>query len=180
MSTKSVLAEELHIPLERDLFLRTLIRELAGILEDVVGFDDAAGYISLVGQNIGEWINNLYTRGLAVDTLSATQVTEVLLDLKSRIQGDFFVIEQDENKIILGNTTCPFTDKVIGRPSMCMMTSNIFGVIIAENLGYAKVVLQETIARGHKGCRVKVYLKPSPEANTDDGREYFGTARGSS
>ncbi len=178
MSTKSVLAE-LHIPLERDLFLRTLIRELAGILEDVVGFDDAAGYISLVGQKIGEWINNLYTGELAVGALSATQVIDVLLDLKSRIQGDFFVIEQDENKIILGNTTCPFTDKVVGRPSICMMTSNIFGVIIAENLGYAKVILQETIAQGHKGCRVKVYLKPSPEADTDDGREYFGTARGS-
>ncbi|NOX79959.1 MAG: transcriptional regulator [Deltaproteobacteria bacterium] len=178
MSTESVLAE-LPIPLERDLFLRTLIRELAGILEDVVGFDDAAGYISLVGQNIGEWINKLYTGELAVDTLSATQVIDVLLDLKSRIQGDFFVIEQDENKIIMGNTTCPFTDKIVGRPSICMVTSNVFGVIIAENLGYAKVVLQETIARGHKGCRVKIYLKPSPEADTDDGREYFGTARGS-
>lgn len=178
MSTKNVLAE-LQIPLERDLFLRTLISELAGTLEDVVGFDDAAGYISLVGQKIGEWINNLYARELEADTLSAPQVIDVLLDLKSRIQGDFFVIEQDENKVILGNTACPFTDKVVGRPSMCMMTSNIFGVIIAENLGYAKVVLQETIAQGHKGCRVKVYLKPSLEANTDDGREYFGTARGS-
>ncbi len=69
MISKSVLAE-LHIPLERDLFLRTLIRELAGTLEDVVGFDEAAGYISLVGQNIGEWINNLYTGELAVDALS--------------------------------------------------------------------------------------------------------------
>ncbi len=178
MISKSVLAE-LHIPLERDLFLRTLIRELAGTLEDVVGFDEAAGYISLVGQNIGEWINNLYTGELAVDALSATQVVDVLLDLKSRINGDFFVIEQDEDKIILGNTTCPFTDKIVGRPSICMVTSNVFGVIIAENLGYAKVVLQETIARGHKGCRVKIYLKPSPEADKDDGREYFGTARGS-
>ncbi|GBE52927.1 hypothetical protein BMS3Bbin14_01406 [bacterium BMS3Bbin14] len=178
MSTKNVLSE-LQIPLERDLFLRTLIRELAGTLEDVVGFDEAAGYISLVGQNIGEWINNLYIRELAVDALSATQVINVLLDLKSRIQGDFFVIEQDENKVVLGNTTCPFTDKVVGRPSICMVTSNVFGVIIAENLGYAKVVLQETIAQGHKCCRVKVYLKPSPEADTDEGREYFGTARGS-
>ncbi|HEW79018.1 MAG TPA: transcriptional regulator, partial [Phycisphaerales bacterium] len=142
MSTKNVLSE-LQIPLERDLFLRTLIRELAGTLEDVVGFDDAAGYISLVGQNIGEWLNKLYTRELAVDALSATQVINVLLDLKSRIQGDFFVIEQDENKVVLGNTTCPFTDKVVGRPSICMVTSNVFGVIIAENLGYAKVVLQE-------------------------------------
>ena len=34
---------------------------------------------------------------------------------------------------------------------MCMMTSNVFGHIAAENVGYAKVELQETIARGDKG-----------------------------
>ena len=41
-----------------------------------------------------------------------------------------------------------------------MMTSNVFGVIAAENLGYARVVLEETIATGSPGCRVVVHLKP--------------------
>ncbi len=31
---------------------------------------------------------------------------------------------------------------------MCMMTSNVFGSIAAENLGYAKIELQETVATG--------------------------------
>ena len=30
---------ELPVPLERDVFLRTLLRELAGTLQDVVGLD---------------------------------------------------------------------------------------------------------------------------------------------
>ena len=77
---------------------------------------------------------------------------------------------------MLGNRACPFADKVLGRPSMCMMTSNVFGSIAAENLGYAKVVLQETIAQGHPGCRVVVHLKPTAEADAAEGREYFAAA----
>jgi hypothetical protein len=56
---------------------------------------------------------------------------------------------------------------------MCMMTSNVFGGIAADNLGYAKVVLEETIAGGAPGCRVVVHLKPTPEAEAATGREYF-------
>ena len=170
--------KSLAIPLERDLFLRTLIRELAGTLEEVVGIDEASGYISLVGQNVGEWINRTYTTALGVETLSAALVAEVLVDLKARIKGDFSILTQDEDQIQLINRCCPFADKVVGRPSMCMMTSNIFGVIAAENLGYAKVALRETIANGGEGCLVTVYLKPTPEAMAAHGREYFRTGGG--
>ena len=52
---------------------------------------------------------------------------------------------------MLGNRQCPFAEKVIGRPSMCMMTSNVFGHIAADNLGYSKVELRETIADGRAG-----------------------------
>ena len=163
---------ELDIPLERDVFLRTLVRELAGTLERVVGVPEAAGYISVVGAVIGEQIDNSYKNALQVDKLSRAQVSEVLVDLKRRIQGDFFVIEENEDRIVFGNRACPFAEKVIGRPSMCMMTSNVFGHIAAENLGYAKVELQETIAKGDPVCRVVVHLRPTPDAEMADGREY--------
>jgi len=54
-----------------------------------------------------------------------------------------------------------------------MMTSNVFGSIAADNLGYSKVVIEQAIARGDAGCRVVVYLKPTPEADAAPGREYF-------
>lgn len=165
--------QSLPIPLERDVFLRSLIRELSGTLQDVVGLDEASGFVSVVGQRIGEQINDSYKTALDVSNLSRGQVAAVLVDLKQRIQGDFFVIEEDDEKIVLGNRACPFAEKVIGRPAMCMMTSNVFGVIAAENLGYAKVVLEETIARGDPGCRVVVHLKPTTEAQATGGREYF-------
>lgn len=174
MNKKTSLSDS-SISLDRDIFLRSLIRELAGILEGVVGYAEAEGYISLVGQNIGEWINDIYKKELGVSSLTRNQVADVMVDLKSRIQGDFSIVEQDDNKIVLDNSTCPFADEVLDRPSMCMMTSNVFGVIAAENLGYARVVLEKAIANRDGRCKVIVYLKTSPKAETAEGREYFGT-----
>jgi predicted ArsR family transcriptional regulator len=167
------IVQELPIPLDRDVFLRTLIRELAGTLQEVVGLDEASGFVSVVGQRVGEQINESYKAALSVPELSRGQVAAVLVDLKRRIQGDFYIIEEDDERIVFGNRTCPFAEKVVGRPAMCMMTSNVFGGIAAENLGYAKVVLEETIAEGAPGCRVVVHLRPSPEAEAATGREYF-------
>ena len=165
-------AHEVAVPLNRDIFTRTLIRELAGTLEHVVGIEEASGYISVVGATIGEQINQNYKSALQVSALSRDQVRDVLVDLKRRIEGDFFVIEESEDRIVLGNRRCPFAEKVIGRPSMCMMTSNVFGHIAADNLGYSKVELRETIANGATECRVIVYLRPTAEAQAASGREY--------
>jgi predicted ArsR family transcriptional regulator len=166
--------DALPIPLERDVFLRTLVRELAGTLQDVVGIDEASGFVSVVGQRVGEQINSDYKSALQVTGLTREQVADVLVDLKRRIQGSFYVEHEDDEKIVFGNKNCPFEDKVLGRPAMCMMTSNVFGVIAAENLGYARVDLEKTIAEGHGECRVVVHLKPaaspSPDAHC---REYF-------
>ena len=161
----------LAIPLERDVFLRTLIRELSGTLQDVVGLEEASGFISVVGQKVGDQINHDYKAALQVEGLDRQQVGEVLVDLKRRIKGDFYVIEEDEEKIVLGNRCCPFAEKVVGRPAMCMMTSNVFGHIAAENLGYARVQIDQAIARGDKGCRVTIFLTPSE--STEGAREYF-------
>lgn len=152
-----------------------MLRELSGTLEDVVGLDEASGFISVVGQRVGEWIDGEYRKALGSTQLDRKQVTDVLVDLKRRIQGEFYIIESDDTRIILGNRRCPFGDKVLGRTSMCMMTSNVFGTIAAQSLGQAKVVLQKTIADGSSTCRVALYLKPSAEADAADGREYFRT-----
>lgn len=173
-------ARTVDLPLERDVFLRTLIRELAGTLESVVGLEEASGYISVVGAAVGEQINRDYRRALEVDALSRRQVRDVLVDLKRRIQGDFFVIEETEDKIVLGNRACPFAEKVVGRPSLCMMTSNVFGHVAAENLGYGKVELRRTIAAGDPECLVVVHLRPTEEAEAANGREYVRAAAVSS
>lgn len=163
----------LPVSLERDVFLRRLLRELSGSLEEVVGLHDASGYISVVGAAIGEHIDDAYRRALAVEKLDRAQVVGVLVDLKRRIEGDFYVIEETEDRIVLGNRACPFGEMVRDRPSLCMMTSNVFGHITAQNLGYAAVELQETIAAGDAGCRVVIYLRPRDGERAPASREYF-------
>lgn len=165
---------KLDVPLERDVFLRRLLRVLSGTLQDVVGTDDTSGYISVVGATMGEHIDTNYRQALNVDRLSREQVSQVLVDLKRRIQGDFYVIEENDDRIVLGNRACPFGEMVRDRPSLCMMTSNVFGHIAAQNLGYAGVELKETIAQGHPGCMVVVHLRPDDAgAEPRIVREYF-------
>src|SRR5688572_4888834 len=79
--------EKLDIGLERDVFLRTLLRHLAGTLEEVVGLKEAAGFVSVVGQRMGEEMNESYKKALSLPALDREQVAQVLVDLKRRIQG---------------------------------------------------------------------------------------------
>ncbi len=162
----------LPVSLERDLFLRKLIRHLSGALQDVVGLSEAAGFVSIVGQRMGDEISEAYKAALDTSQLDRDAVRDVCVDLKRRIQGDFYVIEEDDEKIVFGNRACPFAEQVLGRAALCMMTSNVFGTIAAQNLGYGKVALEETIANGDGRCRVVLYLKQTPASEAADGREY--------
>lgn len=172
-SAADTVVEASSVALDRDRFMRSLMRELTGTLESVVGLPETASFISVVGGRIGDQIDEGYRGALKVTRLSRAQVTAVLTDLKRRIGGEFYVISEDDQKIVLGNRVCPFGEAVVGRPSLCMMTSNMFGKIAGENLGYAKVAIEEAIATGHAGCRVVIYVEPSAEAEAATGREYF-------
>ncbi|MCC5658402.1 methanogen output domain 1-containing protein [Nostoc sp. XA010] len=165
--------KSLELPIERDQFLRTMIRELAGTLQDVVGIEQAEGFLNVVGYRTGQHVNQVYQNALQLSNLSRSQVTAVLIDWKRRIQGDFYVIEETDEKIVLGNRKCPFAEQVEGREAMCVMTSNIFGAITADNLGYARVELQQTIARGAQECKIVIHLKPSEVLDEFVAQEYF-------
>ena len=113
------LVSEPSIPVERDTFLRNLLRELAGTLQKVVGLEEASGFISVVGQRLGDQVNDGYKAALDVSRLSPEQVAAVLVDFQRRIAGDFYVVEQDDDRIVLGNRACPFAEAVEGRPALC-------------------------------------------------------------
>lgn len=168
MATRANGFAQADLALDRDLFLRRLLRELTGILEDSVGLSEAEGFISMVGSRIGEQLNADYLAASGETRLGLEQLADALVDLKDRIEGGFSIESLDEDRIVLTNTQCPFAGHVLGRHSLCMMTSNVFGRLAADNLGYARVTLDETIARGDDRCRVVVHL-----VEGRDGREYF-------
>ncbi|CAM4281238.1 methanogen output domain 1-containing protein [Palleronia rufa] len=167
---------EASIDLTGDIFMRRMLRELTGLLQDVVGLDEAEGYINSVGAAMGEWIESQYRAEMGAEDLDPEAVAAVFVDLKSRIGGDFYVVEVSQERIVLGNRACPFGDMARGRDALCMMTSNVFGRIAAEHLGYARVELQQTIARDDRECRIVVELRPDADEDAD-GREYYRSAR---
>ncbi|WP_437595692.1 response regulator [Sorangium sp. So ce590] len=70
--------------------------------------------MSIVGQKIGDRLNEEYRSGFQAPTLTREQVTQVLVDLKRRIQGDLYVIEESDEKLVLGNRACPFGELALG------------------------------------------------------------------
>jgi hypothetical protein len=75
----------------------------------------------------------------------------------------------DDEKMVLSNRVCPFAEKGEGRLAMCMTTSNVFGVIAAEDLDCAKIELRQTSAMGDPGCPVAVCLSTTAASETADG-----------
>lgn len=161
----------------KDVFLRTVLRELTGVLEQTVGEREAEAYINYVGLALGRAINATYLEAFSVLRLDPKQVAATLVDLKARIDGQFTIESMDAERIILVNARCPFGDKVIGRPSLCRMTANVFGFVAAENLGYARVEIPESIARGDGACRVVINLTKSGAPAATSETEFFGVAQ---
>lgn len=168
----------LDVGLDRDVFLRELVGQLVGTLEDVVGLDQAEGYVSVVGRAIGAMLDRRYRSAMGADRLDTESIAAVLVDLKRRIEGGFRIASVEGGRIVLVNAACPFGDRVIGRPSLCMMTMNVFGTIAAENAGFARVAIPEAIATGAAGCRVVIDLDPDSETDCDGDPDAVGGARG--
>lgn len=160
-----------QMPLDRDRYLRQLLGYLAESLQEVAGLEQAEALISIVGQRIGDEINAHYRQSLSRSEFSYQQVSAVLQDFMHRVDGDFYQISADDQYLVLGNRRCPFGSLVKGRPSLCMMTCNVFGVIAAENTGYARVEIQRAIAKGDSQCRVLIHLQS--DDGSEAGREFF-------
>jgi predicted ArsR family transcriptional regulator len=141
------------------------------VLEDNAGAEDACVFVGGIASQVGADLEKKYIEALGVRTLSRAQLIAILIDVQNRISGDFYLIEESEERIVLGNRICPLGETVRTHPALCMMTSHISGRLTANALGYAAVDLEQTIARGDLGCRIVIYLKPTklPPAS----REYF-------
>jgi predicted ArsR family transcriptional regulator len=139
----------------------------------VLGLEEASGYLSLVGDSMGSRLLEEYRAERGSEAWDLTEVSEVLVDLKRRIDGGFVVESMTDDEIVFHNSKCPFGDVVTGHPSMCMMTSNVFGRITAEQFGQARIELEETIADGDGRCVVRVSLDLDKPPRREDARDYF-------
>ncbi len=160
----------------REVFLRALVVQLSQAVEHTAGPDVGEEVVAQVGIAVGGQMEAEYRAARdVVGRLSPHQLAECFVRLKHAIDGGFYVVDVTDERIVLGNTRCPFGDAVTRAPALCRMTSSVFGGIAARNQDHgASVVLEERIAVGDTGCRVVVYLSPPDDDARPFAHRYVG------
>jgi predicted ArsR family transcriptional regulator len=161
----------LSVDFHHRTLMDALLTGLVKLLEDLAGIEDASVFIGSVAGHLGSELEKKYSAALGIQHFRREQLSAVLVDLENRAGGKFFVIEDSADRIVLGNSKCPLGKAARGHPSLCMMTSNLLGRLTANAAGYAAVELEQTIARGDRGCHIVIDLVPT-ELRLD-AREYF-------
>lgn len=163
---------------DRETFLRALVVQMGQAVEATAGPDVGEDVVAQVGSAVGGQMEAEYRAAQrVVGRLSKEQLAECFVRLKHAIDGGFYVVDVDDEKIVLGNTRCPFGSAVRTTPALCRMTSAVFGGIAAHNTtNGASVVLEERIAVGDPGCRVVVYAGEAPAASRRFAHRYLGPA----
>lgn len=161
---------DLEIDLNQPRFLGDTTVGLVAELEQTIGEIETAAFVSQVGDRLGAEVSDRYTDALGALPENPRLLAEILVDIKDRIQGRFSIESATDDKIVLVNSQCPFARRVEGHPSLCMMTTNVFGRVVSDARGYAGVEIEKAIATGHGSCRVVVYLK---ERQTERGHDFF-------
>jgi anti-sigma regulatory factor (Ser/Thr protein kinase) len=146
----------------REAFLRALVVQLAHTVAEHEGPDAAERAVAQVGADVGGQMELEYRSATgATGPLEPDRLAECFVRLKHAIDGGFFIVEIDDNVIVLENDRCPFGDAVRLAPSLCRMTSSVFGGIAARSARRdATVRLEERIAIGDPRCRVVIELDP--------------------
>jgi anti-sigma regulatory factor (Ser/Thr protein kinase)/predicted ArsR family transcriptional regulator len=147
----------------KESFLRALVVQLAESVEHTEGPAATERAVAEVGARVGGRMEESYRQARSITgKLSTDQIADLYVRLKAAIQGDFYVIEVTDDRIVLGNRRCPFGEVVQRAPGLCRMTSSVFGGIAARSSGRASVSLEERIAVGDHECRVVVWLHGAP------------------
>lgn len=144
----------------KEAFLRALTVELAATLEDRYGPQAIQDVLAQVGADVGGQLETEYRRraGILADRLTPEQIAECCVRVKRAIGGGFFVIDVTCDRIVLGNSRCPFGPAVRHSPELCHITASVFSGIGARNAGSASVQLEERLAVGDAGCRIVMHL----------------------
>ncbi|WP_197289399.1 methanogen output domain 1-containing protein [Saccharothrix sp. NRRL B-16348] len=152
----------------RESFLRALVVQLANAVEAQQGPDAAQRAIAQVAVDIGGQVEQEFRQatGATGTALSAQRIADCVVRLKAAIGGTFRVVDVTDERIVLVNGQCPFGPEVRQSPSLCRMTTAVFGGIAARNTGRAAVTLEERIALGDPGCRVVIHLGDSAATAT--------------
>src|SRR4051812_28402014 len=98
----------------REPFLRALVVQLAASVERAGGPAAAERTVAQVGSEVGGRMEEEYRVARQITgRLTNDQIADLYVRLKAAIDGDFYVIEATDDRIVLGNRRCPFGDAVM-------------------------------------------------------------------
>lgn len=143
---------------DRETFAVDLLTHLSDILPGAIGMEAAEDVVTAVTTRMARDVTQ-DIGGLPVRDRSPAETAEQLVRLMDRIGGRFEIARFSDNCVEFRGCGCPFGAKVKGRDSLCRMTCGVFGRVVAEVLGYARVTVVDSIARGSDSCRVVVDLR---------------------
>jgi len=160
----------------KESFLRALVVQLAHTIEIHHGQDAADAAVAQVGTDVGGRMLDEFRLAEAVTgRMTPEEMARCYVRLKHAIDGGFHIVEATAERIVLINDRCPFGEVVQQAPSLCRMTSSVFGGIAARNSDEgATVLLEERIALGDVHCRVVVELS-TPRERADPAAHYYAT-----
>jgi hypothetical protein len=158
----------------KESFLRALAVQLAQTIEIQHGQDAADAAVAQVGTDVGgRMLDEFRVAEAVADRMTPDEIGRCYVRLKHAIDGGFRVVEASAQRIVLVNDRCPFGEVVRQAPSLCRMTSSVFGGIAARDSEKgATVLLEERIALGDAGCRVVVELG-IPLERADPAAHYY-------
>lgn len=155
--------------MDRETFLLGLAVNLVRNIDLGAGPGVARQLVNQVGRQIGAEMEAAYRSANDIEgPLTAPQMADLFVGLKAAIDGDFRVVEASDDRIVLANERCPFGSVVQQAPSLCQMTSAVFGGIAANNRTAGRVQLDERIAVGDAACRIVVELNSAETEMTSE------------
>lgn len=156
------------VTLNRENYLNDVLLALCKELNDAASLRRIKSVAIAIAKGVAEQYRNFH----GVTKLNHNQVVDSLVNAQKKIGGNFAIVERNEDSIIFRNTKCPFGERVKKAPCLCATTSALCGVMTAGNLGYSKVVLKRTIAKGSTECLIHIHLKKT-EVKGKETDEYF-------
>lgn len=123
---------------------------------------DQVRHIEQLGLGASGCFEEAYRKSNALEgPLDHETYADLIVEIKNRIGGNFSRATSEPGVVRVSSTRCPFGDGVKNTPSLCQMTSSVFGGIAARNFGFAKVVLHQRIACDDPTCEVSVVTDPA-------------------
>lgn len=153
----SAVTKHPHAEQPLSLLIGGLIGHVAFLLGERSGSSAAQNSLDAIACSLG-----------AQGTLTSAQYAEAVAWLVQQRGGEIHYRLASDH-ISFNCTKCPFGETIKQAPGFCDLIGGGLWWGAVRHFGYGKVVFKRRIAVGHDHCDIRVYLKKTAEADSEEG-----------